>query len=93
MAQFASKDHYLFACISGALVEETDPAVIDRYWSNEVAAWYPEGRNDPSLLMLRFELGTAEVWLADTSIKGLFKMLLGGDVRREQKGKHAEILL
>jgi general stress protein 26 len=93
MAQFAAKDHSLFACIDGNLTEETDPAVIDRYWSKEVAAWYPGGRNDPSLLMLRFELGHAEIWLADMSVKGIFKMLLGGDVRREMQGKHTEIAL
>lgn len=93
MAQFVAKDHNLFACIDGTLTEETDPAVIDRYWSKEVEAWYPGGRNDPELLMLRFDLGTAEIWRADMSIKGVFKQLFGGDVRDEMKGKHAEISL
>lgn len=93
MAQFASKGHHVFACINGTLVEETDSAVIDRYWSKDVAAWYPQGRQDPSLLMLRFNLGTAEVWLADVTVKGLFKMLLGGDVRRQAQNKHSEIAL
>lgn len=93
MAQFASKDHYLFACIEGTLVPENDPAVIDRYWSKQVEAWYPEGRNDPSLLMLRFDLGTAEIWRADMSLTGVFKQLFGGDVRSEMRGKHAEVAL
>jgi general stress protein 26 len=93
MAQFAAKDHYLFACIEGALAPENDPAVIDRYWSKEVEAWYPGGRNDPGLLMLRFDLGTAEIWRADMSLKGVFKQLFGGDVRSEMKGKHAEVAL
>jgi general stress protein 26 len=93
MAQFASKDHYLFACIEGTLAAETDPAVVDRYWSKEVEAWYPGGRSDPNLLMLRFDLGTAELWLADMSLKGVFKQLFGGDVRDEMKDKHAEVAL
>ncbi|MCP1469820.1 general stress protein 26 [Sphingobium sp. OAS761] len=93
MAQFASKDHYLFACIEGTLAPETDPAIIDRYWSKEVEAWYPQGRNDPDLLMLRFDLGTAEIWRADMSVKGMFRMLFGGDVRGEMKGKHAQVAL
>jgi len=93
MAQFASKDHYLFACIDGTLSAETNPAVIDRYWSREVEAWYPGGRNDPDLLMLRFDLGMAEIWLADMSLKGVFKQLFGGDVREEMKGKHVEVAL
>ncbi|MET0371254.1 MAG: pyridoxamine 5'-phosphate oxidase family protein [Sphingobium sp.] len=93
MAQFAAKDHYLFACIEGTLVEESDPAVIDRYWSKDVEAWYQGGRNDPNLLMLRFDLGTAEIWRADMSLKGVFKQLFGGDVQEEMKGKHAEVAL
>ena len=93
MAQYASKDHDLFACIDGTLAPETDPAIIDRYWSKQVEAWYPEGRNDPNLLMLRFDLNTAEIWRAEMSIKGVFKMMFGGDVRSEMKGKHAEVSL
>ncbi|MES2156891.1 MAG: pyridoxamine 5'-phosphate oxidase family protein [Pseudomonadota bacterium] len=93
MAQFVAKDHNLFACIDGTLTTETNPAVIDRFWSKEVEAWYPGGRNDPDLLMLRFDLGTAEIWRADMSIKGVFKQLFGGDVRDEMKGKHAEVSL
>lgn len=93
MAQFAAKDHDLFACIDGTLVTETDPAVIDRYWSKEVEAWYPGGRNDPHLLMLRFDLGVAEIWCADMSLTGVFKQLFGGDVTEEMKGKHAEVSL
>jgi general stress protein 26 len=93
MAQFVGKDHYLFACINGTLVEETDPAVIDRHWTRENEAWYPGGRADPNLLMLRFDLGIAEIWRADVSIKGMFKMLFGGDVRTEMQNKHAEVAL
>jgi general stress protein 26 len=93
MAQFVGKGHDLFACVRGTLVDETDPAVIDRYWSKQVEAWYPQGRDDPSLLMLRFALDDAEVWLADMSVKGLFKLLTGGDVREEERGKHAELTL
>lgn len=93
MAQFVGKDHHLFACISGTLVEEADPAVIDHHWGRENEAWYPGGRTDPNMLMLRFDLGTAEIWRADVSIKGMFKMLFGGDVRSEMQDKHVQVAL
>ncbi len=93
MAQFVAPDHSLFACIEGTLVTETDPAIIDRYWSKEVEAWYPQGKDDPNLLMLRYELGTAEIWRADLSLKGAFKQLFGGDVRQEMRNKHVEVPL
>src|SRR5262245_34249941 len=56
MGQFSAKGHDLFACLAGTLVEEADKARIDKHWSKEVEAWFPAGRNDPNLLMLRFEI-------------------------------------
>lgn len=93
MAQFEAKGHDLFACISGTLVEETDPAVIDRYWSNEVEAWYEGGRSDPKLQMLRFELGDAEIWTAKPGAVGLFKMLTGNTIKKGEFGEHVETTL
>lgn len=93
MAQFAAKGHDLFACIHGRLVTESDPAVIDRYWSKQVAAWYEEGRDDPDLLMLRFELDDAEIWEADLSIKGVFRLMTGHRIKSDDLGEHAEVPL
>jgi general stress protein 26 len=91
MAQFSSKGHDLFACISGTLVEESDPAVIDAHWSKPVAAWYEHGRDDPNLMMLRFELDDAEIWEADMSIKGVFRLLTGHRIKSEDLGDHAKV--
>ncbi|MET0361979.1 MAG: pyridoxamine 5'-phosphate oxidase family protein [Sphingobium sp.] len=93
MAQFVAKGHDLFACISGTLHEETDPAVIDRYWSNQVEAWYEGGRNDPKLLMLRFDLADAEIWTADLGVKGLFKLMTGRTIDPQEAGRHAQVAL
>ncbi|MGN6375605.1 MAG: pyridoxamine 5'-phosphate oxidase family protein [Sphingomonas sp.] len=93
MAEFSSKGDDLFACIKGRLVEETDPAVVDRYWSKQVAAWYEKGRDDPNLLMLRFDLDDAEIWEADLSIKGMFRLATGHRIRAEDAGEHAEVSL
>jgi general stress protein 26 len=88
MGQFAAKGHDLFACLAGTLVEETDPARIDKHWSKEVEAWFPEGRNDPNVMMLRFEIDDAEVWTVDASLFGTFKMLTGSAIRTSEMGQH-----
>jgi general stress protein 26 len=93
MAQHMSKDHKIFACIHGTLVEETDSAVIDRHWSNMVEAWFEGGKDDPNLLMLRFELQDAEIWEGDESILGKFKMLTGMKIKGEEMGRHVETAL
>ena len=93
MAQFASKGHDLFACISGTLRREEDRAVLDRLWNNGIAAWYPGGKDDPRLVLLRFDLEDAEIWTADPGIKGLFKLATGMTMKGGDLGKHAEVTL
>lgn len=93
MAQFSAKGHDLFACISGTLREEIDPSVIDRYWSNQVEAWYEGGRNDPNLLMLRFDLDDAEIWTMEMGVKGLFKLMTGKKINPQEAGQHAQVAL
>lgn len=93
MAQFASKGHDLFACISGTLRDETDRAVLDRLWNNGIAAWYEGGKNDPKLVLLRFDLDDAEIWTADPGIKGMFKLATGMPMKEGDLGTHAEVSL
>jgi general stress protein 26 len=59
-----SKDQDFQGCIGGALTEIRDQARIDRYWNPMVAAWYPDGKDDPSLTLLRFDVRDAEVWIS-----------------------------
>ena len=88
---FVSKGHDLFASLSGTLVEETREDIKDKYWSNQVDAWYDQGRHDPELLMLRFDLGMAEIWESDQSILGKLKMLTGQTIKGdEQAGSHTK---
>ena len=93
MAQFAAKDHDLFACISGTLRPETDRAVLDRLWNNGIEAWYEGGKNDPKLVLLRFDLDNAEIWTADPGIKGMFKLATGMTMKEGELGEHATVTL
>lgn len=93
MAQFSSKNHKVFACISGTLKEEENSQVIDKFWSTPVDSWYELGRDDPSLCVMRFELEDAEVWTAHPGFKGLFKLFTDNDVQPEEMGDHEHIVL
>jgi len=89
MAQFSSKGHDVFACIDGRLVEETDQAVLDKHWNKYAEAWFEGGRDDPDLMMLRFEIAEAEVWTAEPGFVGRFKLLAGARIKSDELGKHA----
>ena len=60
---FQSRD--LWACIDGTLTIDHDAARIDKYWNVHVAAWYPQGKDDPRLTMLRLDCDEAGVWIAE----------------------------
>ena len=93
MAQFAAKGHDFFACLHGTLSPHDDRATIDRLWSKQVEAWYPRGKDDPSLLLLRYDIDSVELWEAHVSLAGRVRMLFGADMREEEKGKHTLLTL
>ena len=88
---FSSKGHDLFASVEGELVVDNNRAVIDRLWNKFVAAWYPGGKDDPKLLLIRFEPDHATVWLNENSLVTGVKLLLGRDPKRDYKDKVADI--
>jgi general stress protein 26 len=91
MAQFASKGHDFFACLAGTVRVDNDPAQIDKLFDSEVEAWFPGGRNDPNLTLLRFDVSSAELWGTDVSLKGRVKMLFGGKISGEDTSSHAVV--
>ena len=92
-ATFASKGHDLFASIRGTLAIDNNREVIDRLWNSFVAAWYEGGKEDPKLVLLRFDTHDAEIWLDESSLLAGVKLLLGIDPKKDYKTKDAEVSL
>lgn len=90
---FAAKGHQIFARFEGVLTEETSRDRLEKEWDRITAAWYDQGKDDPNLLMLRMDLGGAEIWDTDIGLYHATKMLLGGDVRDEVAEHHARTSL
>jgi general stress protein 26 len=93
LAHFASKGHDVFAAVHGYLVPDNDRAVIDRLWSPFVAAWYEGGKDDPNLLLMRFDAEHAKIWLNENSTFAGIKMLLGRDPKKDAYDKIADVRL
>lgn len=93
IATFASKGNDVFATIHGTLSIDNDRAVIDRLWNSFVAAWYPGGKDDPNLTLLRLDADRAQVWIDASSLLAGVKMLLGVDPKQDYKDKVAEVSL
>ncbi|WP_199554815.1 pyridoxamine 5'-phosphate oxidase family protein [Sandaracinobacteroides hominis] len=92
-ATFAAKDHKLFATIEGRLQVDMDRAVIDRLWNPFIAAWYEGGKEDPKLVLLRFDADEAKIWENENNLFAGLKMLLGVDPKKDYADKVATVAL
>jgi general stress protein 26 len=93
IATFASKGHDIFATVHGTLGLDNNPATVDRLWNRHVAAWFPGGKDDPKLALLRLDAERAEIWLDASSLLAGIKLLLGADPKEEYRDKVAEVAL
>ena len=93
-ATFSGSSNQIFARFSGTLTPELSRERLDKHWSQVIEAWFPGGKDDPNLLMLRMDLtGNAEIWNSDLGFYDNVKMLLGFDTREEAMKEHAETTL
>jgi general stress protein 26 len=90
-----AKDQTLQACVRGELHATRDRLHLEKYWSAVVAAWFPKGKDDPSLTLLCLSCQEAEVWVSDKGPVGfgweIAKANLTG--ARPDVGGHAVLLM
>lgn len=51
-----------FAAVSGTATVVQDRALIDRLWSEPWKVWFPEGKTDPEIALIKFHAHEAEYW-------------------------------
>lgn len=93
VAHFVAKDHELFASLTGELFLDDDRERVDQLWNRFVAAWYPDGKDDPKLQLVRFEPAHAQIWLNENNVFAGLKLLLGVDPKESYRDKVAEVNL
>lgn len=57
---YAGSGEYVAVSGTGSVVD--DRAKIDALWTDFMSAWFPEGKDDPNLVLLRIDLETGEYW-------------------------------
>ena len=94
IGSYSAKGHDLFASLRGTLEIVNDRSTIERLWNPIVAEWY-EGKDDPKLAVVRFDVENATIWLSDVEgfLKPALSKLLGRKPETGMKEKVAEITL
>jgi general stress protein 26 len=64
---FADLANADYASLSGAAALEFDREMIEELWSTAAEPWFPKGKDDPDLALLRFDTEIAELWDANDS--------------------------
>ncbi len=64
MFTYGSKDQEVWACIRGALSVHNDRERIEKFWNTIVGAWYPDGKDDAHLTLLRFDAADGRIWVS-----------------------------
>jgi general stress protein 26 len=87
-----------FATIQGRATVVRDPAQIDRLWSEDWRVWFPKGKDDPNLCLLKISANRGEYW--DTSgLEGLkfafesVKARLAGQTPQKSEVQNAKVEL
>ncbi|QIP16672.1 pyridoxamine 5'-phosphate oxidase family protein [Spirosoma aureum] len=63
-----------YVSISGTADELDDRAKVNELWNPQAKAWFPEGKEDPELILLKVHTDMAEYWNAsDSTMVRLFQ--------------------
>jgi general stress protein 26 len=64
---FADPDNQRYVSITGVAQLVRDRAKIDELWRPEFKMWFPEGKDDPEVALLRISVEKAEYWDSPSS--------------------------
>lgn len=64
---FASVSDADYVSISGTAQEIDDRAKINELWNPQAKAWFPKGKDDPDLVLLKVHTDMAEYWSSSDS--------------------------
>ena len=86
---FSDGEDNRYLSISGTASLVRDKERLERLWSGRLKNWFPDGKKDPDLALLRVRVDRAEFWDKKTAamvhLGGLVKSTLGGDPTVENR--------
>jgi len=88
---YADPANNRYVSVSGQATVSRDRAKVDELWSPVLKAWFPKGKDDPDIALLKVEVSKAEYWDAPSStlvkLVGFAKAVLTGQQYRPGENK------
>ncbi len=91
---FSDPGKSLYLSVSGHASVSGDRQKIEQLWNPLVAAWFPKGKDDPEVALIKVHVHAAEYWDSDSSkMMQLFSMIKAAIVGEQPKdiGEHGKI--
>ena len=80
---FSNPDKHSYVSVSGNAELSRDKAKIEELWTPLNKAWFPNGKDDPDLALLKVTVAKAEFWDSPSSkmvqVFGMAKAAVSGD--------------
>ena len=93
---YADRDHQRYVSVSGQATVLRDQEKIDELWNPMAKVWFPGGKDDPSLALLKVQVTQAEYWDAAANrmvqLAQFAKSLITGD-GGEEMGENQKLNL
>jgi general stress protein 26 len=92
---FADESKKVYVSLSGTATVTKDQALIEALWEEPYRAWFPGGKDDPNVAVLRVTVDHGEYWDSPSSpvahAFGLVKAVITGE--RADPGDHEKVNL
>ena len=92
---YADPSNNLYVSVSGRASLSRDKAKIDELWNPAMKAWFPEGKEDPNVGLIKVTIDKAEYWDSPNSavvhLYGVVKAAITGE--RADPGENKKINL
>ncbi len=67
---YASKERNVYLSVAGTAELVDEQALIDAYWNDAMKAFFPGGRTDPDLALIKVTVHTVEYWDGPSTLLG-----------------------
>jgi general stress protein 26 len=88
---YMDRDDQIYVSVSGNAYHIKDKNKIYELWTPYLKAWFPKGKDDPKICLLRVEITKAEYWDAPgnkmVQLAGMAKAVISGEEYKPGENK------